>query len=109
MNVEELEAGKCYRINSIFGTCLFKLVNEDEDNPWRHVVAKIICIAENTIDVAESGYTPIGEEYEEIDESILDKAIKQFNMDKATILATINQGKSNETQGNTTHGDYQLP
>lgn len=101
MNIKELKAGKCYRVDSILGTCLFKFdifINEDRDNPWKHIVAKIICVSENTIDVAESGYIPIGVEYEEIDESILDKAIKQFNMDKAAISAIINQDKSNESK-----------
>ena len=113
MSIEELKAGKCYRTNSIFGVCLFKIdrfIDEDEDNPyWKYVVTKIICVTKDTIGVEKRGYVPISEEYEEVDESILDKAIKQFNMDKAAISVIINQDKSNETQGNTTQGDYQLP
>ena len=103
MSIEELEAGKCYRVNSIFGVCLFKIdgfIDEDEDNPyWKYVVTKkIICVTKDTIDVEKRGYVPISEEYEEVDESILDKAIKHFNMSKAAISAIINQDKTNESE-----------
>lgn len=97
MSVEELKAGKCYQVDSIFGVCIFKIdgfIEEDEDNPyWKYVVTKTICVTKDTIDVEKRGYVPIGEKYEEIDESILDKAIKQFNISKAAISATINQNK----------------
>ena len=99
MNVTELEVGKCYHVNSIFGICLFRLdkfidyEDKDEENPyWKHVKVKSICITKNRIEVDKTNYIPIDAEYREVDESLLDKAIKQFNMNKAVILATINQG-----------------
>ena len=73
------------------------------------VAEESITIRNNAILIGKHNYIDLRAKIEEIDESILDKAIKQFNMDKAAILATINQDKSNETQGNTTQGDYQLP
>lgn len=117
MNPEELERGKCYRAkygHNLSSICLFQFKSIDVDLTDLYGMGldfiKAISIEGNaTISTAKFNYFTYNDLIEEVDESILDKAIKQFNMDKAAISAIINQDKSNETQGNTAQGDYQLP
>lgn len=115
MNIQELEIGKCYKKSSASSICLFKLNKWGWDQPeykdeyWKHAMVTEIIILKQGIQIVEEAYLSPYEEFEETDESILDKAIKYFNMSKAAISVIINQDKSNETQRNTTQGDYQLP
>ena len=105
MNIEELERGKCYRAkygHNLSSICLFqfKSIAEDFTDDYGAGVdfIKAISIEGDTISIAKYNYFAYKILIEETDESILDKAIAQFKLDRSVISATINQDKTNESE-----------
>lgn len=109
-----MQPGKCYKRNYNDSTYLFKVKSIEEINYFDTVGLDIY--EEKSIGITNLGlvrrthhFISHSEIVEEIDESVLDKLIKMYDICRTSMLDTINQDKANETQGNTTQGDYQLP
>ena len=93
----KFEKGKCYK-TKIYGIDIVRLFKFESlgKSPGYINVFKGITIFEDSIVTGwVSSYVYDNDEVEEIDESLIDKVMKQFNMDRTAILATIN-GKRDE-------------
>lgn len=97
MNFEELEYGRWYRAFHFNKqrTDLFQFrgINKELTDTSQIVIDFIrgVSVTENTIDInTKWGVYLYTDSIEEVDESIVYKVIKQFNIAKAAILTTIN-------------------
>lgn len=100
MSFEELECGKwykafCFSKFSKQRTDLFQFKGIDKDltDDFQIVIDFIrgISVTEDTIDINKGwGVYSYTDSIEEVDESLVYKVIKQFNITKAAVLATIN-------------------
>lgn len=101
MEVKDVQIGNCYKRCDIYGICLFKVKsfeNIEGKLPYEkgmHITTEKAIIIRTYAISSEYSFVFLSptDTVEEINESILDKAIKQFNMDKAVISAIINQNK----------------
>lgn len=103
MKPKDMQPGKCYKRNYKNSTYVFKVESIEEINCYDTEGLNVY--EEKSIGITNLGlvrrtnhFITCDETIEEIDKSILDKLIKMYDICRTSMLDTINQDKSNESE-----------